>query len=174
MSTLRTPRIEPPRRIESGEYLRFAPLSRRTEGVRFRGGLHFFQGLPFDTSSFPHFERLMLLRGPRPGISSWYRTVHFSDQLMLFLWDSMVDHRRGVVLELATLSLEEPSEHAAKLEMELEPKGPWVTDVALAGQDTSQQTWLHHVPPRMLRGGVEACERWIFRMKHSDIMVREL
>jgi hypothetical protein len=104
----------------------------------------------------------------------YYRTVHFSHKLMLYLWDYRVDQRRGVVLKLATLSLAEPSEYAARTELRLQPEGPWATDVALAGQDTSQQTWLHHVPPSLIHEGVESCERWIFRMKRGDVMVHEI
>lgn len=154
MST-RKPRREPVRRIESGEFLRFNEWA---DGLSLRGGFHFLAGLPF-----ADLTRLIVLRHTPTGLRPRrnFRTIYFPYGQQLYLQDYLVDGVRGVVLELVSFAYGESG-------------GPWVTDLVLAGQDASKQTWLHHVPSRLLHSGVEGCERWLFGMSKSDRMVREM
>jgi len=49
----------------------------------------------------------------------------------------------------------------------------YVEGVALLGRDETGQLWMHFLPPLYYLASIEACERWLFRMRREDVLVAQ-
>ena len=172
MSTPTPPLEHLPRRVEDGEVLDFSRFNRRLKGANFRGGF-FFRESRYRTNHFPGMDRTLLLRNPALGPVPGYREIVYPRESMLFVWDQSVGMARGIVIEFASLTHRRP-ELPGRSELEVTPRGPWASDVMLGGLDRSGQVWAHHVPPRLLRAGIELMEHWLFGAKSADVLVKEV
>lgn len=181
MSTPSPPREPEPMLIRNGMMLRFNQFN--DDEMSFRGGLLFLENVFFRTTYFQGMDRLAFFRNPENSQVTLqqherlenYRVVYYPQGYFLNLIDHSIARDRGVVLQIDVLTLNRPNTtelHWTGLSRN--GRDVWVTDVVLAGIDTSQQIWMRHVPVQYFRSGVEACERWLFGMRSGDVMVREL
>lgn len=183
MSAKAPPRKNLPQLIQNGAVLRLGQFNDWVQGAHFLGGLLFLLNAVFEPIYFRGMDRLVFFRNPaleqitlrRHERLENYRVIYYPRGFFLNLVDYTVNSMRGVVLQIDALTLTRPrTNDLVWAGLTKTGHDIWCTDVVLTGIDMSNQVWMRHVPVHYFRSGVDACERWLFRMKEGDIMVKEL